>query len=120
MFRPGSGATLLHPDHCHRLLLDIVERVGLELDLLEVDVHEVDATDVAVPCCPIVQLHGFQVCSCSELCRAWESLRDVLLEVLATDRDVEVVQDVEGLDHCVEAVVPCRSCGLEEGCADES
>ena len=51
---PSVGSTLLHPDHGHRLLLDVVERVGLELDFLEVDVHEVDATDVAVPCCPVV------------------------------------------------------------------
>ena len=50
----GVVTALLHPDHGHRLLLDVVERVGLELDFLEVDVHEVDATDVAVPCCPVV------------------------------------------------------------------
>ena len=45
---------LLHPDHGHRLLLDVVEWVGLELDSLEVDVHEIDAADVAVPGCPVV------------------------------------------------------------------
>ena len=116
----GVVTTLLHPDHGHRLLLDVVERVGLELDFLEVDVHEVDATDVAVPCCPVVQPHGFQVCSRSELSRAWQAFRDICLHVLAADRDVEVVQDVEGLDDCVEAVVPCWGCGLEEGSTDKS
>ena len=40
---------LLDSDHGHRLLLDFVERMALELDLLEVDVHQVDAADVAVP-----------------------------------------------------------------------
>ena len=44
-----AEALLLHPNHGHRLLLDVVERVALELDLLEVDVHQVDAADVAVP-----------------------------------------------------------------------
>lgn len=42
-------AALLHPDHGHRLLLDVVERMALELDLLEVYIHQVDAADVAVP-----------------------------------------------------------------------
>ena len=51
-----------HPDHGHRLLLNVIERVGLELDLLEVYVHEVNAADVAVPGCPVVQFHGLQVC----------------------------------------------------------
>ena len=47
-------ALLRHPDHGHRLLLDVVERMALELDLLEVDVHQVDAADVAVPCRAVV------------------------------------------------------------------
>ena len=45
---------LLDSDHGHRLLLDFVERMALELDLLEVDVHQVDAADVAVPCRAVV------------------------------------------------------------------
>ena len=49
-----AEALLLHPDHGHRLLLDVVERVALELDLLEINVHQVDAADVAVPCRAVV------------------------------------------------------------------
>ena len=49
-----AEALLLHPNHSHRLLLDVVERMALELDLLEVDVHQVDAADVAVPCRAVV------------------------------------------------------------------
>ena len=77
---------LLHSYHRYRLLLNVVERVALELDLLEVDVHEVNAADVAVPCCSVIELHSLEVGCSSELCRAWETLRDVLLQVLAADR----------------------------------
>lgn len=50
-----------HTDHGYGLLLYFIERVGLVLDLPEVDVHEVDTADVAVPCSAVVQFQGFQI-----------------------------------------------------------
>ena len=94
---------LLHLQVLYRLDLDIVQWLRAELDPLEVNVLEVNATDIAVPGCPVVELKSMLVCSCSHLSGTWESFRHVCGSVLASDRDVEVVQDMEGLYDCIKS-----------------
>ena len=86
----------------------------LELHLMEIYVHQVDTADIAVPCGPVVELHRLQVGSSSELCCARKTFRNVCLNVLLSDRNVEVVQDMECLHYCVESGCPYRSRSLEE------
>ena len=94
--------------------LRFVERVRLVFDAMKVNVHQVDASDVAVPCCAVVEFHGSLVCDSCELGRAWKALRDVCHSVLAADRDIEVIQDMECLHYSLEAIVPCWGRCLEE------
>ena len=96
------------------LLLCLVERVRLVFDAVEVNVHQVDASDVAVPCSAIVELHGCLVCDSGELCRAWKTFWDVGHSVLAADWNIKVVQDMECLYYSLETCVPSWGCGLEE------
>ena len=87
---------------------------------MEVDIHKVYASDIAVPCGSVIQLHCLQVCCGSELGRTRHSLRDLGLDMLTSDRDVEVVQDMEGLHYSIESRGPFRGCSLEECGTDES
>ena len=114
------GRHLLHMNHLHRLHLLRVERMRLVLHFREIDIHKIYAAYVAVPCCPVVELHGREICGSSELGRTREILRNLIHRVLAADRDIEIVQDMEGLDYSLEACGPHWGCGLEEGRADES
>ena len=111
---------LLDLYYFNRLFLNIIQRMGLVLYLMEIDIHQVDAADIAVPCCPVVEFHRLQVCRSGELCSTWHSCRNLRSYMLASDRNVEVVQDMEGLDYCVKSVIPYRSCSLEECSSYES
>ena len=106
--------------HLYRLHLVLVKRMRLILYSVEVNAHQVDASDVAVPCCAVVELHGSLVGSSSELCRAWEILWNFSHRMLASDRNVKVVQYVECLHNCLEACAPgWRGC-LEECCTHKT
>ena len=87
---------------------------------MEIDIVKINASDVAVPCCPVIELHGLLIGDSSKLSRTWKSLRDVCSQMLATDRNIKVVQDMEGLHDSFKAGVPnWRSC-LEKRCSLES
>ena len=106
--------------HFYRLLLYRIKRMRLELDLMEVDIHQIDAADIAVPGCPVIQLHGLEVSRSSKLCGTRHTLRYISLQMLTADRNIEIVQDMEGLHDSIESVVPYRSRSLEERCTYES
>ena len=65
---------LLQSDHLDRLLLDIIKRVRLIFDLMEINGKYIDATDVAVPCCPVIEFHRSLICHSSELRRTRQIL----------------------------------------------
>ena len=111
---------LLDLYYFNRLFLNIIQRVGLVLHLMEVDIHQVDAAYIAVPCSPVVEFHRLEVCRSGELCCTWHSCRDFRSNMLASDRNVEVVQDMEGLYNSVKSIIPYWSCGLEECSTYES
>ena len=90
-----------------RLHLGLVEWVRLELHFVEVDGHEVNASDIAVPCCTIVEFKCILICRRCELCGTRQTLWNISHCVLASDRNVKVVQDVECLSDGLESAVPC-------------
>ena len=105
---------LFNLDHLYRLYLCIIQRMRLELHAMEIDLHKVNATDCAVPCCSVIKSHGILVSHGSELRCAWEILWNVLCSILDSDRKIEIIEKVESLHHCVEAGRLCRDCSLEE------
>ena len=92
--------------HLHWLHLVLVQRMRLIPDLMEVDRHEVDAADVAVPCCPVIKLHVLQVGSCSKLSCTRQSLRNIVNCMLTADRNIEVIQNVKCLHNGFKSGVP--------------
>ena len=57
-----QGLQLLYLQEFDRLDVDLVKRLGNEFHLLEIDGLEVDASDAAVPCSPVVESEGMLVC----------------------------------------------------------
>ena len=110
----------LHANHFYRLHLAVVKRSGAVLDLAEVNGFQVDAANVLVPGGAVVQLERREVGRRSELSRTRKIGRSHTLAMLRTDRNVEVIQDVEGLGYGLEGAVPLRSTGAEKSCTHET
>lgn len=110
----AEDEVLFDLDDLYRLYLSLVKRVRLVLYLMEIYIHKIYASDIAVPSSPVVQLHGLQVGSSRELSRARHVLRYFALYMLRTDRYIEVVQDVKCLDDCIKTRSPYRRCCLEK------
>ena len=72
-----QGLQLLYLQEFDRLDVNLVKRLGNEFHLLEIDGLEVDASDAAVPCSPVVESEGMLVCRSSYLGSAWKTFRNV-------------------------------------------
>ena len=112
--------SLLDFQEFDRLDVDLVKRLRNEFHLLEIDGLEVDASDAAVPCSPVVESEGVLVGSGSHLSRTWETFWNISPYMLRADWNVKVVQDVEGLNCRVKSGVPYWCCSLEEGSTHKS
>ena len=103
--------SLFYLYHIHRLSLVRVAKCALVFDASEIYGTQVDAADVLVPCGFEVVLQAGQIGGCRNLSCAWQTLRALALFVLDTDRNIEVVQDVECHSDSVESVVQNWSIG---------
>ena len=106
--------------HFNRLNLSVIQWMRLKLYLRKIYMHEVYAADITVPCCTVIEFHRCQISDGSELSSTRKTLWYISPEVLASDRYVKVVQYMEGLNHCLESIIPYRSCCLEESGSRES
>ena len=111
---------LMYPYILNRLYIALVQWVRLIFNFMEINIDQVNTSDITVPCSTIIQLHRLEVCCCSELRSAWQALRYLSAHMLASDRDIEVVQNVEGLSHCFKTSIQYRSSCLEERCSDKT
>jgi hypothetical protein len=68
---------LMHLHHLNRLDLSVIKRMRLEFDAVEVDIHQVDASDVVVPCSALVELHCSLISDSSKLRCTWKTFGDL-------------------------------------------
>ena len=94
---------LIHFYELNRLYRNIVKRLRSIFHFLEIDVFEVDASDIAVPCCSVIESKSILIGCCCHLCCAWQSFRNVGFCMLTTDWNIKIIQDVKGLDNCIKA-----------------
>ena len=94
-----QGLQLLYLQEFDRLDVYLVKRLGNEFHLLEIDSLEIDASDAAVPCSPVVESEGMLVCRSSYLGSAWKTFGNVCPYMLRADRNIKVIQDMEGLNY---------------------
>lgn len=99
---------LLQLHHLYRLLLNLIKRMRLIFDLMEINAHQVYASDVAVPRSPVIELHCSLVCDSRKLGGTRKILRNIRLQMLAAYRNIEVVQDMECLYYSLETGRPYR------------
>ena len=66
----AEDEVLFDLDDLYRLYLSLVKRVRLVLYLMEIYIHKINTTDIAVTGSPIVKFHRLQISSCSKLCSA--------------------------------------------------
>ena len=58
---PEEDGSLFHFHYLNWLYLGLIQRMGLIFYLMEVNIQKIDASDIAVPCRPVVELHGLEV-----------------------------------------------------------
>ena len=113
----------MHLSYLHildRLLLNCIKRMRLVLDIMEIDVQEIYTAYIAVPGSPVIKFHRGLVGHCSELSRARKPFRNILACMLCSDRNIEIVENMECLNHGVKACIKNRSGCLIESGTDKS
>ena len=88
----------------------------LILDLSKVNLCKVDAANIVVVGCFVVDLAVSEVYRRGPLRCTWEAL---LIGVLRGNRNIKVVQYMKSLYYSVESCCPDRRSGLKECGADE-
>ena len=90
---------LLDLDHLDRLYLNLIQRMGLILYLMKINIHKIYTADIAVPRRSVIELHGRLIGHCRKLCSTWQSLRNVCPHMLAAYRNVEIIQYMKCLEY---------------------
>ena len=100
--QPEDVKSLSYPDHFYRLLHYVIERMGLIFHRMEIDIHQIDTADIAVPCSPVVHFHRSLVRDCRKLGGSLKVFRNIIRSMLGTYRNVEVVQYMKSLYYSIE------------------
>ena len=111
---------LMYPYILNRLYIALVQWMRLIFNLMEINIDQVNTSDITVPCSTIIQLHRLEVCCSSELRSAWQALRYLCTHMLTSDWNIKIVQNVEGLSHSFKTCIQYRSSCLEERSPDKT
>ena len=103
-------------EHLNGLPFLLVQQGRLVRRLPEVDMLQVNATNIAVVHGAVVDASVGNVCGYCPLCGTGDVGYFLSLRELDACRDVEVVQDVKGLQHSLLGCSLFGCCRLEEGC----